>query len=182
MTTLTNAETKGSVKDPVLEKNPTFVLAGKVNLSYFFGTLDVYDLFLYGTSGITIGQENYKSSPLILKLVYNVNLDGKDIADRSKKEMIHIGHPDNKELKGWHKKMLKIFPKIKKGDSLTGVFDPKKGTEFYNKNWKKIGKISDPAFGHYFFGIWLDEKTSEPDLRNTLLGIEEWPQTMEDDS
>lgn len=34
---------------------------------------------------------------------------------------------------------------------------------------RPAGEIADPEFARLFFGIWLDARTSEPGLRQTLL-------------
>ena len=65
--------------------------------------------------------------------------------------------------------MRKIFPDVGKGVRLTGVYTGTDETIFY-KNNSEIGRIKDPDFSKAFFGIWLDEKTSAPDLRRSLLG------------
>ena len=65
--------------------------------------------------------------------------------------------------------MRALFPDVHKGDTLTGVYT-RKGTTIFYKNGKKLETINDPEFGRAFFGIWLSENTSEPDLRKQLLG------------
>ena len=60
----------------------------------------------------------------------------------------------------------------KEGDRLTGVVTPTKASKFfYNGAYR--GEVSDPAFADAFFGIWLSEKSSQPRVRNLLLGKSE---------
>ena len=73
------------------------------------------------------------------------------------------------KLKAWGEEMLRIFPDIKKGESLIGVSIPGKGAKFYSRE-KLIASADDPEFAKAFFDIWLSEKTSEPKLRERLLG------------
>lgn len=104
-----------------------------------------------------------------LRLTYFRNFDGKSIAERSIEEMRGLGFQDESKLQEWLQTMLKIFPDVQKGESITGVRQASGATEFF-KNNQKIGWVEDPEFGRWFFGIWLDEKTSAPDLRVQLLG------------
>ena len=66
--------------------------------------------------------------------------------------------------------MDRVFPDLKAGDRLVGVSVPGKGTHFYSQD-RPLGVVADPEFSPAFFGIWLDEKTSEPALRNQLLKL-----------
>ena len=43
-----------------------------------------------------------------------------------------------------------------------------KSAFYFNDNL--VGSIEDPMFGPLFVDIWLSEKTSEPKLRQQLLG------------
>ncbi len=61
------------------------------------------------------------------------------------------------------------FPDIVKGDRITGVFEPGVTAKFFF-NGQPRGEIRDADFALRFFGIWLSPKTSEPKLRDALLG------------
>lgn len=144
----------------VIEKNDA---VGSARFQFMF--LDIYDATLYAPkSGWSF------STPFALELKYLRNLSGKKIADRSAKEIRHQGFNDEIKLADWHAQMTSIFPDVRSGTTLTGVYEPNSETVFY-KDEKIIGSIKDPTFGKWFFGIWLSEKTSEPDFRNELLGM-----------
>ena len=64
--------------------------------------------------------------------------------------------------------MIALFPDVQAGQRLAGVHVPGQATEFYFDG-RPIGRIDDPAFGAAFFGIWLDARTTAPDLRASLL-------------
>lgn len=129
----------------------------------FFG-LKVYDVRLW-----TQMKAFTHTDPFVVELVYDMTLNGKDIAQRSVKEMRTQGISDEAKLKRWGDEMAKIFPDIKKGDSLIGVSIPGKEARFYNRE-KLIATVPDPEFAKAFFDIWLSEKSSEPTLRLKLLG------------
>ncbi len=109
------------------------------------------------------------ADPFVVELVYDMSLKGKDIADRSVKEMRAQGFKDETKLKRWGEQMTKIFPDIKSGDTLIGLSIPGKEARFYNRE-KLIATVPDPEFAKAFFDIWLSEKSSEPQLRLKLLG------------
>ena len=53
------------------------------------------------------------------------------------------------------------------GDHLIGLYRPE-GAYFYQGE-RLLGAIASPAFAAAFFAIWLDGRTSAPDLRAALL-------------
>ena len=65
--------------------------------------------------------------------------------------------------------MRSIIPDVDKNTNITGVADESGHTLFY-RNGTLIGTIEEPQFSERFFGIWLDEKSSQPKFRKKLLG------------
>lgn len=137
-------------------------LVGQGSLHYFLW--HIYDAKLYSSNG-----EFSFTNPFSLRLEYKRKLYGAEIADRSTEEIRKLGFNDEVKLAAWHAQMKEIFPDVDKGVSLTGFYKPNSPTVFY-KNDTKIGTIKDSDFGKWFFGIWLNENTSEPTLRKSLLG------------
>ena len=45
-------------------------------------------------------------------------------------------------------------------------------TIFYEGD-QELGRINDPEFSRRFFSIWLSTKTSAPEIRLSLLGLEQ---------
>lgn len=125
---------------------------------------DVYDATLYAPDGKwNIG------APFALRLTYLRDIDGEKIADRSVEQMRALGFDDEIKLADWHSQMKNIFPDVSENVSLTGIYTSEGASIFFENN-KEIGRINDPDFGRYFFNIWLDHKTSAPELRKKLLG------------
>ena len=54
-------------------------------------------------------------------------------------------------------------------DRITGVQRPEGLSRFFH-NGNLRGEVRDAEFTRRFFGIWLGESTSEPSLRDSLLG------------
>ena len=63
--------------------------------------------------------------------------------------------------------MARIFPDVRPGDHVLGLQLPE-GAHFF-LNDRPLGAIDDPAFARAFFAIWLDARTSAPELRAALL-------------
>jgi len=104
--------------------------------------------------------------PLALRLDYKRKIDGSSIADASVSEMRKLG-ADETKLARWGEQMVRLFPDVVPGDSLIGHYRPD-GASF-SFNGKPIGEIADAEFAERFFAIWLDPKTSAPELRVALL-------------
>lgn len=137
-------------------------LVGESQFTYFFW--DVYDASLYASQG-----KWNPDAPFALKLTYARNFKGDNIASRSVKEMRSQNPADTDTLARWQSEMTRLFPDVKDGDQLIGIADSMQHSVFYF-NSKKLGEINDVAFTQAFFNIWLGEKTSQPDMRKSLLG------------
>lgn len=123
--------------------------------------------FLVYEATLWAGGEDPLRPPLALKLTYKRNISGRDIADASVKEIRNLGVADEARLKGWGERMVGIFPDVRPGDQILGVQLPDAARFFHND--RSIGTIDDPDFARAFFAIWLDARTSAPDLRAALL-------------
>ncbi|MBK7415203.1 MAG: hypothetical protein IPJ38_08955 [Dechloromonas sp.] len=64
-------------------------------------------------------------------------------------------------------KRRQIFPDVKPEDRIVGVHLAEGARFFHNDRF--IGGVDDPAFARAFFAIWLDARTSAPELRSLLL-------------
>lgn len=104
--------------------------------------------------------------PLVLRLDYKRTIAGAAIADASVKEMRAQG-ADEAALKRWGEQMTRIFPDVKDGDFIIGEYLP--GVARFYFNGRLLGEVADADFARWFFGIWLDVKTSAPGLRAALL-------------
>jgi hypothetical protein len=148
--------------DLIAQHVPFAQAVGKGRLSILFW--DVYDAELLAPNGKWNAEE-----PFALSLTYLRDIAGRDIADKSAEEIRNLGFENEVKLAAWHNQMLNIFPDVKEGSNLTGIYAENGESIFFYKN-NEIGRISDPDFGRYFFDIWLNRKTSAPQLRAKLLG------------
>ena len=144
---------------------PDAAVVGAAQMTFMLW--DVYVATLHAPGGVWREEQ-----PFALALAYQRQLRGKDIAKRSVKEMREQGFDDENQLAAWHEEMQQIFPDVYENTTLTGVRDARGYAIFY-RNGERIGIIEEPAFSDWFFGIWLNEQTSEPALRKKLLGMSE---------
>lgn len=139
-------------------------LIGKTRLTVW--GFQVYDARLWSPPGVTAAQ--LPSQPFALELAYLRDFDNTDIAARSLVEMRRSASISAAQADAWTVAMLRVFPMVKKGDRIMGVNQPGVGALFL-VNGKPAGEIRDTEFARLFFGIWLSDKTSEPDMRDALL-------------
>ena len=135
-------------------------LMGSADFSFLFW--DVYKIELYA-------EDKSLENELALKLTYKRKLYGEKIAERSIEEIKKQNCGDKKDYDTWLNKMKNIFPDIKKGDYLIGN-KKSSGITTFTKNDKPIGKFENKNLSKCFFDIWLSPNTTEPELREKLLG------------
>lgn len=123
--------------------------------------------FLIYRATLWVGGNDPLRPPLALRLTYERNILGRDIAAASVKEIRKLGISDDARLKRWGEQMANIFPDVRPGDHILGLHLPEGARFFYND--RPAGGVDDPDFARAFFAIWLDPKTSAPELRAALL-------------
>ncbi len=137
------------------------------------GTLRWLGLKIYeGQLWSNVNQKplDYNIHGVWLELRYARNFSGDDIAKRSIKEIKHIGKMPPESENAWLQALKNIIPSVKQGDTLGALRVPQKGLVLY-RNGEPIGSLNDERLAAAFIGIWLDAKTSAPDMRNQLLGL-----------
>ena len=144
---------------------PGAMLVGQGRLT-FFG-LKVYDARLWAAPGFDAAR--FEQQPFALALSYLRGLKGALIAERSLKEMRPLPGFDARRETAWASRMTELFPDVGDGDTLVGLHLPGVGARFV-LNGQVRGQVDDPLFARLFFGIWLSPQTSEPALRQALLG------------
>ncbi len=138
-------------------------LVGEARMQALFW--NIYDAQLYAPDGTWSGEGSYA-----LSLTYLRDLEGRQIAERSIQEIRGQGFADERTLARWYELLVAIIPDVRDQDEIVGVADDDAHTRFY-LDGELIGEIPEPAFTRAFFSIWLGEKSSQPRLRDQLLGI-----------
>ena len=127
---------------------------------------EVYDARLWTPRGFRHTQAMQQA--FALELQYLRKLEGAAIASRSIDEMRRVGSFTDAQAQAWLTAMREIFPNVSAGERITGINLPGEGAEFW-VNGQRVGLVKDVNFARLFFGIWLDERTSEPKMRAQLL-------------
>ena len=151
----------GAAPAPVDSVLPGARLAGQGVFTWF--GMKIYDAQLY------VGERGYApDAPFVLDLRYARKLEGSKIADASADEMDKLGAGTPAQRKAWLVRMKEIFPDVREGSRISGVYLPASGTTFY-LDGRVLASVPDPDFARAFFAIWLDARTSAPKLRTALL-------------
>ena len=150
---------------PIETELPHARMAGAGTFRYF--GMQIYEAQLW------VGPNGYrataaKTEKFALDLCYTRSLIGKKIATASTDEMKKLGLGTPEQHVDWQARMERIFPDVLEGTRITGIYLPQQGARFY-RDGKLLGEIADPAFGHAFFAIWLDPKSTSGALREALL-------------
>jgi hypothetical protein len=148
-----------SMANPVSELK----IVGQAKLKVLFW--DVYNSTLYSHTG----EYQTELFPQALKINYLRDIEADDLIEKTKEEWEKLGIKQE-TFAHWVPMLTKIFPNIKKGDTLLLNVSENQQSEFFF-NGKTIGKISDQSFGKNFLRIWLDENCSYPKVRNKLIGL-----------
>jgi hypothetical protein len=132
-----------------------------------FMGLRVYDARLWAPG--PLGADDWAARPFALELVYARSLQGASIASRSLAEMRRQSPFDDRTSARWLAAMTAAFPDVKDGDRLTGLHRPGDSARIFH-NGALQAEWRDTVFARQFFGIWLAPQTSDPALREALLG------------
>lgn len=148
-------------------------LAGEGRLRMF--GFHIYDAQLYvGAQGLfkqspaEVAAAQLGAQPFALHLRYARAFKGRDIAARSRQEMEKIGLGSSAEQQAWEAQLANVLPDVEAGTQLIGLYVAGRGTLFLSQG-KVLGEIAGVNFARAFFGIWLDPRTTSPDVRLALL-------------
>ena len=109
----------------------------------------------------------HDDTPFALTLEYRRDIPAGRIVQASVDEMRKLGASEE-QLQRWEREMRRVFPDVRKGDLLTGLYLPGRGARFFYQA-RDIGEVRDAEFARRFFAIWLDPRTSAPEVRAALL-------------
>jgi hypothetical protein len=105
--------------------------------------------------------------PHALTLRYARDFSRDTLVEASLREMKRLGAGEG-ELARWKADLARVFPDVKAGEVITGVHRPGHGALFLHEG-RLTGEVADAEFARRFFGIWLDPRSRDPDLRARLL-------------
>ena len=144
-------------------KTQDFVAVGEAKFSVLFW--DIYKSKLLTTSGhypVEIAKDN-----VLFDINYLTDITSKDLINKTVEQWQHLGIAAD-IYQAYLPQLKMLWPDIKEGDSLSLLIHQGRSVFYFNQQY--IGVINEPEFGQVFLAIWLSENTSQPKLRNKLLG------------
>lgn len=146
------------------ETNVSFQTVGEARLRVFL--FDVYDSELSTLTGTYAPGQR----PVKLQIAYLRDFKAQSIVQQTIKEWRHLGLAPE-QYEHYLPLIDKLWPDIKKGDTLTFVVGVDESNEFFH-NGRSLGRVNHPGFSADFLAIWLSPDTSQPELRAQLIGKE----------
>ncbi|TYK66213.1 chalcone isomerase family protein [Colwellia echini] len=128
---------------------------------------DIYNSTLY----TELGRYNHNDRPesMLFKIEYLKDISTDDLIERTVQQWQHLDIA--KEQYHHFIPMLQdIWPEISAGDSLAMLVNGDQSIFYFNN--VQAGIIDDHRFSRIFLDIWLSPNTSQPKLREQLLGEE----------
>ena len=127
--------------------------------------MTVYEATLYAPQG-----EYREDLPHAIRIDYRFSFDRRQLAESSLQEIERIfgTRQDGEQIVA---RLESLFCNVTRGDRILGIHYPGQGAEFHC-NGKPQGQIEDAELAAAFFAIWLNPHTSEPELREQLLGFQ----------
>lgn len=128
----------------------------------------VYDAALWVAPGFEPAA--FERHAFVLELAYLRDLDGADIARVSLEQMRRHAPIAAAQAERWQAQLAALLPDVRRGDRLAGQHRPGQGLALFH-NGRALGELADAQLARLFFAIWLGEASSEPRLREQLLGL-----------
>ena len=129
--------------------------------------LHVYDAQLWSPERPTA--DDWPQRAFALEIVYTRALEGARIAERSLLEMRRQGPLTAERADRWLATLRRDIPDVRALDRLSGLHRPGRPARLHH-NGRAVAEWEDAELVRRFFGIWLAPQTSEPALREALLG------------
>jgi hypothetical protein len=136
---------------------------GKASLHKFF--FHVYDAEFWTDDK---GGWNM-ATPHALFLTYHVSIEKADLVERTLQELERNKAVTESMRAAYMHELPSLFTDVKEGESITALYQPDTGVTFCH-NGIVTGVLKDMTLAKPFMGIWLGAFTSEPALRDGLLG------------
>jgi len=140
--------------------SPTII--GEGTLKVFF--MEIYDLRLITDSPTFSWQNKFK-----LDFIYTRDLKKESVIKSSIKELRRQSSVSESDMESWQGYLEQSIKPVQEGTHATVLWNPEGHIIFHYENSDPI-TIKDEGFARAFLNIWLGEETSQPKLRNQLLG------------
>ncbi|MGI2177863.1 chalcone isomerase family protein [Shewanella frigidimarina] len=161
-----SANDKSDISD-ISDKSGTsdaaLIQVGTADMSLLW--LDIYSAKLFSIDG------KYQANrfPMTLDIQYHRDIDAIDLVDATIEQWQHLGFTEA-NIALYRQQLVNAWPDVKEGDRLTfRVNNPEDAAFLLNDT--PYYQVSNAQFPEAFLDIWLSEKTSRPELRNQLIGV-----------
>ena len=146
-------------------------LWGQATFRYF--GFSVYHAQLWAGQRPPEAGVSWAQQPVVLSLQYQRDFKGEDIAQRSLEEMRRHPLMRESDQATWLAALKALMPDVRAGEHLIGVYQPGQGLQLWHdgSSLRELGTAPDALMAQVFMGIWLDPSTSQPELRQRLLGL-----------
>lgn len=151
--------------DFVPEQVPSARLSGSAILRHY--GRPVYSAKLFIDPG-TFSPEDLTRESFALDFEYRKACEGRAIAQAVATQMNDMGNAGTTQIGAWQHTLQRLLPDIGTDDHLTAVFWPGRGTGFF-RNGEWLGDIPGNDFAKAYFGLWLDDTSTMPGMRQQLL-------------
>lgn len=128
--------------------------------------LRIYDAALWVPAGAGWSPD----AAFALEIRYGRAIKSQRLVDVSLEEMQRLKVADEALVQSWRALLEAAFPDVERDDAIIGLRMPDGSVRFFHRGELTV-EIDDPRFAEAFFAIWLDERTREPDMRQSLLGL-----------
>ena len=141
------------------------ILIGEGTLKFF--VWEIYDVRLFAAS-----KPFSRANDLVLEFDYKRELSKDEVIKASIKEMKRQNGVNQNELDGWQGFLEQGMQSVQDETKAAVYWSPEGRITFYYEGSEPV-TINNAEFANAFVDIWLGEQTSQPELRNSLLGSEE---------
>ena len=145
---------------------------GQAKLTKFF--FDIYQSRLlvhsaeFNTDLLLNSKDKQSIYPIAFKITYLRDIKSKYLVKETVKQWQHLNISE-KEYGTFIPYLSQLWPNINKDDTLLLYISNNQSVFYLNNEY--LGQINNMTFGMLFLNIWLSESTSEPELRQQLLGL-----------
>lgn len=141
---------------------PALIQVGEADLDVLW--FDVYLAKLYSLDGIY----QPESFPIKLTIQYHRDITATELVEATIEQWQANGLTES-EISRIKEHLALSWPDVNKNDTLSFIIHNDKQAEFLF-NDKPFYQLEDADFSAAFIGIWLSEATTEPELRQQLIG------------
>ena len=134
---------------------------------FTFLLLKVYDVYLCIDDQEYLYPEKIFKSNFSLIINYKMNFNKDELSKSSIEEINRYYSLNKKDEELYYKKLISIFPDVKKNDIIEARYNKIGNISFYHNNLL-TGKINESEFSQKFLDIWLYKDNKYKEMTTSL--------------